>query len=63
VVGLVVRLILLAERLVGVFRRCLEGAEGNEVDQLASSFLLASCERREPVVELLRQACMAPAGA
>jgi hypothetical protein len=61
--ALVVRHILLAEPLVGAFGRCFEGVEGSEVDELAGSFSLASCERREPLVELLRRACMAPAEA
>ncbi len=52
-----VKHILFAEPLVGQFARCFEGATDAELGECASSFALANCERREPLLRLLRLAC------
>lgn len=52
-VELLVRHILLAEPLADDFGRAFEGASDEELDQMGASFALESCERDEPLCQLL----------
>lgn len=55
-IAVLVRHVLLAEPLVDDFGRCFEGAEGDELDELAASFRLDRCIRRERLLGILRSA-------
>ncbi|HYA08890.1 MAG TPA: cellulase family glycosylhydrolase, partial [Gaiellaceae bacterium] len=55
-IQVLVRHILLAEPLVDDFERCFEGVAGDELDELADSFRLDRCVRRERLLETLRRA-------
>jgi len=55
-INLLVRHILLAEPLVDDFGRCFEGVGPAEALELADSFRLDTCVRREPLLEIIRSA-------
>jgi hypothetical protein len=61
-IQVLVRHILLAEPLVDDFGRCFDGVEGKQLDELADSFRLDRCVRRERLLETLRRAA-APSAA
>jgi len=56
-IQLLVRNILLAEAMVDDFGRCFEGVDPQEAELLADSFALDKCERRHPLMDLLRAEC------
>jgi endoglucanase len=53
-VHLLVRHVLLAEPMVGDFRRCFEGLSPDEAEALADGFRLDRCLQRHHLVEILR---------
>ena len=50
------RHVLLAEPLVDEFAECFRGLDAEQLDALADSFGLDRCVRREPLLDLLREA-------
>lgn len=53
-IHLLVRHILLAEPMVRDFGRCFEGVTPDQAEELAASFALRDCTRRDALVETLR---------